>query len=71
MIYILPGEEEGVSELLHSLKKSMHKNVRKEKHKYVREEGEGQKLAKIYLKGINFRMDKILRTATSVDFCVV
>ena len=44
-------------------KKKMHKNVRRE--------GEGQKLAQIYLKLINFRMDKISRTATSVDFCVV
>ena len=41
------------------------------KHKNVRREGECQKLAKIYLKGINFRMDKISRTVTSVNFCVV
>ena len=40
-------------------------------HKNVRIEGEGQKLAKIYLKWINFRMNKILGTVTSVDFCVV
>ena len=40
-------------------------------HKNVRREEEGQKLAKIYLKWINFRMNKILRTVTSVDFCVV
>ena len=40
-------------------------------HKNVRREGEGQKFAKIYLKWINFRMDKISRTATSVDFCVI
>ena len=37
-------------------------------HKNVRREGEGQKLDKIYLKWINFRMDKILQTAASVDF---
>ena len=41
----------------------MHKNGRKEE--------EGQKLSKNYLKWINFCLDKILRTATSVDFCVV
>ena len=40
-------------------------------HKNVRREGEGQKLINIYLKWINFRMDKISRTATSVDSCVV
>ena len=40
-------------------------------HKNVRRDGEGQKLAKIYLKWISFRMDKISRTASSVDFCVV
>ena len=40
-------------------------------NKNVRREGEGQKLINIYLKWINFRMDKISRTATSVDSCVV
>ena len=38
--------------------------------KNVRREEEGQKLAKIYLKRINFRVDKISWTATSVNFCV-
>ena len=33
---ILRGEERGVSEVLTSLKKGMHKNVRREKHKNVR-----------------------------------
>ena len=37
----------------------------------IKKEGEGQKLAKIYLRWINFRLDKISRTVTSVDFCVV
>ena len=37
-------------------------------HKNVRKEGEGQKFAKIWLKGINFRMDIISRTATSFKF---
>ena len=41
----------------------MQKNVRKKR--------EGQKLAKINLKWINFCMDKISGTATSIDFCVV
>ena len=65
--------------MLTSLKNGMHKNVRREKHKNVRKkihknvrrEGEGQKLAKIYLKWINFCMDTISRTVTSVGFCVV
>ena len=35
MIYILRGEE-GVSEVLTSLKKGMYKNVRRGKHKNVR-----------------------------------
>ena len=33
--------------------------------------GGGSKLTNIYLKWINFDMDKISRTATSVDSCVV
>ena len=68
----------GVSEELTNLKKGMYENVRREKnknvkkiHKNVSREGEGQKLVKIYLKWINFCMNKILRTATLVDFCVV
>ena len=40
-------------------------------HGNLGREGEGQKLDKIYLKWINFRMDKISRTASSIDFCVV
>ena len=57
---ILRGEERGVSEVLTSLKKGMHKNVRREKHKNVRkkkrknvrrEGGGGQKLAKFTLSG--------------------
>ena len=43
--------------MLTSLKKGMHKNVRREKYNNVRREGEGQKLAEIYLKWISFRMD--------------
>ena len=39
--------------------------------KNVRGDMEGKKSAKIYLKCIIFCMDKISRTATSVDFCVV
>ena len=39
-------------------------------HKNVRREEEGQKLAKIYFKQINFRMDKISRTVI-FDFGVV
>ena len=63
--------------MLTSLKKGMHKisewrsmKMSEKMYENVRREGEGQKLAKIYLKWINFRMDKISRTATSVDFCV-
>ena len=54
--------------MLTSLKKGMHKNVRREKHKNVRKkkrknvrrEGGGwSKIGEIYLKWINFRIEKI------------
>ena len=42
-----------------------------EMDKNVRTEREGQKVAKIYLKWINFCMDKTSPTAILADFCVV
>ena len=64
--------------MLTSLKKGMIKmsegrsiKMSEKTQKDVRSEGEGQKLTKINLKWINFCMDKISRTTTSIDFCVV
>ena len=45
--------------------------ISEEMDKNVRRESEGQKVAKIYLKWINFCMDKTLPIAISDDFCVV
>ena len=77
MIYISCGEEGGFLNCLLAwkrvciIRREKHENVRKKMQENVRIEGKGQKLAKIYLKRINFFMDKISGTATSFHFCVV
>ena len=70
MIYTSRGEE-GESESLKCLLAWKRVCIKMSEGGSMKKKGEGQKLAKIYFRWINFRLDKISRTVTSVDFCVV